>query len=883
MTLHKHVTIARRFQRSIRVDGDLGKIDALQGFVCQRSAASGLLSMASQVASTRQRAFTWTGPYGSGKSSLAVTFAALLGPKGALRAAASQAIGSGNAQKIQAAFQPSPAGWLSIAVVGRRGDPVADISDALERARRGKAPPAGRQRKPAASGRELIARLLEEANARPQDGVLLIIDELGKFLEGVAGELGGDVFFFQELAEAAARANGRFVVVGILHQAFEQYAARLGRETRDEWAKIQGRFSDIPLIGGIDETIDLVGRALVCNRPHRESRAVADAIAASIRSRRASSPADLNARLDACWPLHPVTALLLGPMSRRRFGQNERSVFGFLTSAEPGGFQDFLSGSPANSSDTFGPDRFWDFLRINLEPAILASTDSHRWAQGAEAVERAEARGTALHVNLAKAIAAIDLFRNGSSLAADRATLATCVKADTAEIDRALADLAQWSVVVFRKFTDAWAVYAGSDFDIEAAVAKADAQSTGLNLASLVRLAGLQPVLAKRHYHQTGTMRWFNAELAALGDLGKLPKSSNDASGRFVLAIPDSDITRNAAQAACRAASEAPGEQVLAIGLPRNAVRILTLGKELMALEGVQVSRPELEGDNVARKEVAARIAAAAAELEQELRGAFIEADWHVAGAPIDLPRGATLSQLASKLADQRYADAPIIHSELINRQRPSSNTQAGVRELMHHMATASGEAFLGIEGYPVERGLYSTVLAASGLHRERAKVGHGFGDPAASEIGASFKPMWNAALALFERSEEPVSLAQLYTLWEAPPYGLRRGVMPVLALALILARHAELAIYCEGVFQADIDDYLVDLLLQNEALIALRRVQVKGARKALLQGAAHAVATATGQAAADDPLDIARRLVRFVRDLPPWTQKTLGLSKAAI
>ncbi|WP_146221803.1 hypothetical protein [Methylobacterium sp. B4] len=206
---------------NVRVDGDLGKIDALQGFVCQRSAASALLSMASQVASTRQCAFTWTGPCGSGKSSLAVTFAALLGPKGALRAAASQAVGSGTAQKIQAAFQPSPAGRRSIAVVGQRGDPVADISDALERARRGKAPAAGRQRKPAASGRELIARLLEEANARPKDGVLLIIDELGKFLEGVAGEASGDVFFFQELAEAAARANGRFVVVGILHEAFE--------------------------------------------------------------------------------------------------------------------------------------------------------------------------------------------------------------------------------------------------------------------------------------------------------------------------------------------------------------------------------------------------------------------------------------------------------------------------------------------------------------------------------------------------------------------------------------------------------------------------------------------------------------------------------------
>jgi len=100
---------------------------------------------------------------------------------------------------------------------------------------------------------------------RPRDGVLLIVDELGKFLEGAATD-SGDIYFFQELAEAASRSKGRFVVVGILHQAFEQYATRLGREARDEWAKIQGRFTDIPLIGGVDEVVDLLGRAIVADK-----------------------------------------------------------------------------------------------------------------------------------------------------------------------------------------------------------------------------------------------------------------------------------------------------------------------------------------------------------------------------------------------------------------------------------------------------------------------------------------------------------------------------------------------------------------------------------------------------------------------------------------
>ena len=59
--------------------------------------------------------------------------------------------------------------------------------------------------------------------------------------------------------------------------------------------------------------------------------------------------------LEACWPLHPVVACLLGPISRRRFGQNQRSIFGFLNSSEPHGFQDFLNDTAAEESVRPGP------------------------------------------------------------------------------------------------------------------------------------------------------------------------------------------------------------------------------------------------------------------------------------------------------------------------------------------------------------------------------------------------------------------------------------------------------------------------------------------------------------------------------------------------
>ena len=108
-------------------------------------------------------------------------------------------------------------------------------------------------------------------------GLLVLIDEMGKFLEGAAYD-GTDIYFFQQLAELAARSNRRLIVVGILHQAFEEYAHRLSREMRDEWAKIQGRFVDLAISAGADEQLDLLGQAIESDhglkeaQPPRDSR-----------------------------------------------------------------------------------------------------------------------------------------------------------------------------------------------------------------------------------------------------------------------------------------------------------------------------------------------------------------------------------------------------------------------------------------------------------------------------------------------------------------------------------------------------------------------------------------------------------------------------------
>lgn len=867
------IRISAAFQRSIRLDTDFDRPDALSSYVVQPSARGALYTVAKHIHDSAQRAFTWTGPYGGGKSSLALALAVLAGGSAATRKLARQALAieaDDNVHRVFCGRKP----WIVIPVVGRRSDAIEVIGNAIDQY----APLPGR--KPLKDGRrDVVAELVRRAEASDHGGVLLVLDELGKLLEGAAAA-GSDIYFFQELAEAASRSDGRLVVVGVLHQAFEQYAAKLGRDVREEWAKIQGRYVDVPFVAGTDEVIELIGRAIDCTTSHPESAKLADRIGSVIRRRRPSSSAAISESLDRCFPLHPVTAALLGPISRRKFGQNERSVFGFLSSAEPLGFRDFLAGqSRTGDLGFYLPSRYWDYLRTNLEPAILASPDGHRWAIGAEAVERAQSKFHELHVSLVKTTALIDLFRDGSGLAAETTVLRDCVEGvSSADVEQALADLAKASILIYRKFQSSWGIFAGSDFDIDAAVNAARASSDETDTTRLKQLTNLAPVTARRHYADTGTLRWFDREILAAAHARQtvVKYDLSPGTGRFVLLLQSPDFPEQKALRLATELSQESQQEMILYGVPRGQLTILEQAADLASLEAVSRNRPELEGDAVARREVEARLRQLRSDLESALRDAFVNARWHYKGERFDVNPSEGLSPLASLVCRKAFSKAPRIHSELVNRNTLSTSAAKAQRLLLHRMLTYATRPNLGYEGYPADAGLYYTIISELGIHQASGNEA-AFTPPEKSlEAGSKcLVPLWEATRKLLEGRENGLTLADLYRVWQAPPFGLKEGVLPILALGYLLTFRSEIALYVDGMFTPELTEAGVDEWLQDPNRIAWKAVRIDANAKDLLKAIAKKMAQVLKRPVSPDPLDSARALVSFAVNLPPWTQRT--------
>jgi hypothetical protein len=193
----------------------------------------------------------------------------------------------------------------------------------------------------------------------------------------------------------------------------------------------------------------------------------------------------------------------------------------------------------------------------------------------------------------------------------------------------------------------------------------------------------------------------------------------------------------------------------------------------------------------------------------------------------------------------------------------------------MYRMIKDGAREKLGIEGAPPELSLYLNLLGASGIHRADDSQAWIFTAPRDS----SYLSLWEKAEELLNSTETAtVPFSTLYKAWASSPYGLKEGVLPVLALAFVLALEEEIALYFEGQYTPAIDDVYVDRLLQDPSAVSIRRFDVKGVKRSVISRLAVFVSSELNTGSAQTALEVARPLAQFVHGLRPWVRRTKGL-----
>lgn len=146
---------------------------------------------------------------------------------------------------------------------------------------------------------------------------------------------------------------------------------------------------------------------------------------------------------------------------------------------------------------------------------------------------------------------------------------------------------------------------------------------------------------------------------------------------------------------------------------------------------------------------------------------------------------------------------------------------------------------------------------------------------------------VWQAiAQFCLEATDQSRGLHQLYAHLQAPPYGVKPGVIPVLLAAVLLHYLDEVSIYKDGTFIPILGEEHFELLVKDPARFSVKHIEVVGLRSQVFRELEAILRTspAKGQTGSRNltVLSVVKPLVSFVRKLPAYTLKTKRISPAA-
>lgn len=859
------------------------------------------------------RAFSLIGPYGAGKSAFGVFFASLLHMSPANRRRLLAEHTSACVDRICDAPMLYP-----VLVSGNNSSFRRAIMSALAQlpnhlpALRDKRLKLPRLLSEIAQERDIdpqsVADVFLETSALFADrtafrGLVLIIDELGQFLDYAARHRDeGDMFTLQTLAETITRAASiPNLIVTILHQSFDRYASAAGAARRVEWAKVQGRFVELPFQEPPIQLLRMVGAALcpAVGDPFAHIRYEwADRIAENAR-RSGLCPPEISddewrTLVARAYPLHP-TVLVALPLLVRQLAQNERSLFAFLTSHEPWSVQDFLASVPFHRDEAphvYRLPHLYAYVHATLGASLFGRARGQRWAELAEARALLSQHEDTL-VDVLTTIGMLNALGQDRGLRASR-NLISFALADALEhdaIESALNELETRKHITYRHHRSSFVLWEGSDLDIDGMTCEAR-RDLG-DRYTLVRLlqeyASPEPLVARRHSYRTGAVRCFRGRFVDIAGLKDMPstlqETGREADGEVAYVVPIDDETLALAEqwAIHPDRSREPWRIVV---VPRHIRAMRDILLDVAALQSVLANRPELENDRVARREVSSRLTEAQSVLAAQIRDTFgwRSSRWFWRGQEVRLATPRQIDDLFSQACDETYSATPYIWNELIVRRSLSSAAAKARRNLIEAMLTHAGEELLGLQGFPPERSIYESVLRRSGLHSPRSDGTWQFGPPPDSDP-LHIRPVWDAIEHFFVSTEDEARpLTELYERLEAPPYGVKAGLIPLLFVAAYLANAGEVSLYEHGNYVVDPDIAVFERMLRQPGYFSVRRSRVAGARIRVYQRLAQAFAPGTAaQGNAIALLEAVTPLMRIVRSLPAYARTTQRVTQSAI
>jgi len=897
-----------RHTRSISLSRDLKDETVISSYLPTPNAIQALKQVGTALAEGQpQRAWKVIGPYGSGKSALGIVLAQLVAGRDAYPATW-RMLHKASTSVADLFADPRR---FAIAIVGARlsiGLALgAEIIRALEGWPQGKGvaalkrhlsePGLYKGRPINAVVGELMRDFASVARAQGFAGTLLLVDEVGKFIEHAAMHPeAGDLIALQQLAEDACRhVDDSLAMVVLQHQHFASYAAGIGRSLGDEWHKVASRFEEIPFDEPVERYVHFAANALGTKPALYRNPKLVDAarmlfgsaLEQSILRAPTSADRGLFQHAEKLYPLHPLTLASLAVISKR-YGQSERSFHAFLNSSEPAGLRDFAEVTPVDEYPWYRLPQVFDYLASGHGLRFRELAAERRWAFALTSIER-QAKDVDV-LSVLKTIAVLELVQVPLALRITPALVAFALGEAEVSKTRALLDrLVDQGLLICRHSRSEYAFAVSEAVNIEALYDHAaQAGDDELAVRGASHALGKRVVVANKHYDQRGTIRTLAIDV---GTVAAWPQTNTSRSAadrhvdgwlRLILVTEGSPEERQAQDRVgsgddplslhCCLSLSAQGRAALS-----ELAIWLAVQREVAAKRLDPWTSQYVDGRlHQAKEDVDALVFSALAPTPG-CRGPVY---WHQ-GAAVPGSESMNVGQVASWMFERVFHSAPRIINELINKDRPASAIVLARQRLLDALLAGSGSAPLfGDNEYPPERLIHATLLRDTGIWEADGKNWK-LVDPKPG-MSVDICALWMEISRILANEEAP-TFEHVVQALAAPPLGVRNGPASIWITLYLMIHRSRCAVFERGTLVLEFTSEHLQRMHRNPQTFTLRELSVTQGGRNLLRDYSAVLAT-LGIAPSGDMsyLEVARTFYRWFGRLSDFTQQTGRVSKDA-
>jgi len=659
--------------------------------------------------------------------------------------------------------------------------------------------------------------------------LFIVIDEFGKILEHAAkNNPEQELYFLQRLAEFVNVPTRNIILLTTLHQNFGAYAQKLTETQKNEWNKVKGRYKELAFSEPVEQLLFLAAEKIDASNGKCDEMTMKKLLSNAQRCRFVSA----SFRPDTLRKLYPLDALssLCITKAIQRYGQNERTLFSFLTSSS----EDSLSNFKPSKNETFNLAKVYDYLIYNFFSALNeVNADSMYWTSLRVAIERVES-GIISEIlisdclKMVKAIGLLNLFGSASTTI-DEELLTTYGRyalniTNPASI---LKELIKFKIIRYAVYKSSYILFEGTDIDLENELYKAAnvVPKPDLSLSTLLPYVNQKAIAVSEEYYRSGTPRYFEYvvrnEASAM-----LPQ--NDIDGYVELVFPMTTAQKDSVSEVSKSCSYANVFVVF-----NNTEEII---KHLYEITKLNYLNENVVVDyRVAKREVENLLAYEQSLLNNVINGALVSQDsnctWFYKGEEAIVDSWKTLNKLLNRVVRDVYNKTPIIRNELFNRQKLSSAISLARVKLLDAMLENSDKEDFGFapDTCPPEKTIYYTLFKSTGIHRQNEHGDYVLGAPQNDLV----KSLWRECEKFIASTvDKPRKLSELFRILKSQPFKLKQGVIDFWIPIFLYVKQEDFAMYNgDGTYVMNINKEVFELIQKRPAEFEIKAFNVSGVK----------------------------------------------------